>query len=101
MKLNYDEDRLRWPYLHVVDLGFGQEQLLVVISLPLLSLCLQLLDGFLGVGQPLPQVCDLHTRGRGGVTHILREYQNVCYFRSQSVHARLFIAVLSTSKSTA
>lgn len=62
-------------HLHVLDLGLGQQQLLVVVALPLLTLGLQLQHGLLGVGEPLAQVCDLEEeesgpRGNSEQTHI-------------------------------
>lgn len=47
------------PDLYVLNLGLGQQQFLVVVALPLLSLGLQLQHSFLGLGQTLPEVCDL------------------------------------------
>lgn len=49
-------------HLNVFNFGLGQQKLLVIVALPLLSLGLQLQHGFLGLGQSLPEVCDLKTR---------------------------------------
>ena len=52
-------------HLDVLDLGLGQQELLVVVPLPLFPLRLQLHHRLLGVSQPLPEVCDLGGEGRG------------------------------------
>lgn len=54
------------PHLHILDLGLGEQQLLVVVPLPLLTFCLQLQHGLLGIGESLPQVCNLGGTGDSG-----------------------------------
>lgn len=46
-------------HLYIFNLGLGQQQLLVIVSLSLLSLCLQLQHGFLGLSQSLSEICNL------------------------------------------
>lgn len=46
-------------YLHIVDLRLGKQQFFVIVSLSLLTLCLEFKNCFLGVSEPLPEVSNL------------------------------------------
>lgn len=49
----------RPSHLYIFNFGLGQQQLLVVVTLPLFALRLELQHSFLGLSQPLSEVCDL------------------------------------------
>lgn len=73
-------------HLHVLNLGFGQKQLLVIVTLPLLPLGLQLRDAFLGVGQTLSELCDLGRSAIYAVTITYRPMRAGHTDRQKEVH---------------
>lgn len=50
----------RRSHLYIFNFGLGQQELFVIVTLPLFPLRLELQHSFLGLSQPLPEVCDLN-----------------------------------------
>lgn len=51
-------------HLYIFNFGLGQQQLLVIVTLPLFALRLELQHSFLGLSQPLSEVCDLTKKNK-------------------------------------